>query len=175
MVVKITSPHSMRRALNYNEKKVQRGIAERIHARNFLKELSDMNFYHKMERFQNQIELNQRAKTNTFHISLNFDPSEKLSKEKLTAIAEDYMEKIGFGTQPYLIYMHNDAGHPHIHILTTNIQMDGRRIDTFNIGRNQSERARLELELKYELVKAKGRQHKKELFQEKNLTQKSRV
>jgi hypothetical protein len=162
----------MRRALNYNEKKVQRGIAECIHAGNYLKELPDMNFYHKMERFQKQIELNQRAKTNTLHISLNFDPSEKLSKEKLTAIAEDYMEKIGFVSQPYLVYMHNDAGHPHIHILTTNIQMDGRRIDTFNIGKNQSERARLELELKYELVKAKGRQHKKELFHEKTLTQK---
>ncbi|HEX4375187.1 MAG TPA: relaxase/mobilization nuclease domain-containing protein, partial [Puia sp.] len=167
MVVKITSPHSMRRALNYNEKKVQRGMAECIHAGNFLKELPDMNFYHKMERFQKQIELNQRAKTNTLHISLNFDPSENMSKEKLTAIADDYMEKIGFGSQPYLIYMHNDAGHPHIHILTTNIQMDGKRIDTFNIGKNQSEKARQELELKYELVKAKGREHKKELFPEK--------
>jgi hypothetical protein len=162
----------MRRALNYNEKKVQRRIAECIHAGNFLKELPDMNFYNKMERFQKQIELNQRAKTNTLHISLNFDPSEKFSKEKLIAIANDYMKKIGFGDQPYLIYMHNDAGHPHIHILTTNIQMDGRRIDTFNIGKNQSEKARQELELKYELVKAKGREHKRELFPEKVLARK---
>jgi Relaxase/Mobilisation nuclease domain len=164
MVAKITTPHSILRALNYNEKKVQKGIAECIHAENFLKEAEEMNFHDKLKRFQKQIAKNGRAKTNTMHISLNFDLSDKLSKEKLTAIANDYMEKIGFANQPYLVYKHEDAGHPHVHIVTTNIESDGKRIDTFNIGRNQSETARKELELKYELVRARGRNLQKELF-----------
>src|SRR3954452_19551010 len=67
------------------------------------------------------------------------------------------MDKIGFGEQPYLVYQHVDAGHPHLHIVTTNIKADGKRIDTFNIGRNQSEKARQELEQKFKLVKALGR------------------
>jgi uncharacterized protein YijF (DUF1287 family) len=50
------------------------------------------------------------------------------------------MEKIGFGEQPYLIYKHEDAGHPHIHIVSTTIKADGSRINTHNIGRNQSEK-----------------------------------
>src|SRR5205085_2574680 len=62
--------------------------------------------------------------------------------------------KIGFKEQPYLVYQHNDAGHPHVHIVTTNIKEDGKRIDTFNIGRNQSEKARKDLEIKYGLIKA---------------------
>jgi hypothetical protein len=112
-----------------------------------------------MERMQDLIARNERAKkSNTLHISLNFDPSEKLAEGKLTQIARAYMEKIGFGSQPYLVYQHHDAGHPHIHILTTSIQPDGKRIDTYNIGRNQSENARKELEKSFGLIPAQGKQ-----------------
>ena len=66
------------------------------------------------------------------------------------------MERIGFGEQPYLVYQHRDAGHPHIHILASTIRADGTRINTHNIGRNQSEIARRFLEEKYNLVKAEN-------------------
>lgn len=155
MVVRIKSPHSLQRALNYNEKKVQKGQAECIHAGNYLLDPGQMNFYQKMERMQDLISQNERAKkSNTLHISLNFDASEKLSPEKLAEIAQVYMEKIGLGHQPFLVYQHNDAGHPHLHIVTTNIQADGKRIDTYNIGRNQSEKARKEIEKVLGLVVA---------------------
>lgn len=161
MVVKITSPHSLQRALNYNEKKVQKGQAECIHAGNYILDPEQMKFHQKMERMQDLIVLNERTKkTNTLHISLNFDPSEKHSKEKLVSIANSYMEKIGFGTQPYLVYQHNDAGHPHIHIVTTTIQASGKRIDTYNIGRNQSEKARKEIEHEFKLIKAQTKKIK---------------
>jgi hypothetical protein len=158
MVVRIKSPHSLQRALNYNEKKVQQGKAACIHAGNYLLNPEQMNFYQKLERLQNLISLNERAKkSNTLHISLNFAPSEKFSKQNLAEMARVYMEKIGFGQQPFLVYQHHDAGHPHIHIVTTNIQADGRRIDTYNIGRNKSEKARKELERDWGLVAAQGR------------------
>jgi hypothetical protein len=67
------------------------------------------------------------------------------------------MEKIGFGDQPYLVYKHNDAAHPHLHIATTNIKPDGKRIDIHDIGRKLSEPARKELEIEFNLVKAEGR------------------
>jgi hypothetical protein len=158
MVVRIKSPHSLQRVLNYNEKKVQKGQAECIHAGNYLLNSEQLNFHQKMERLQDLISLNERTKkSNTLHISLNFDLSEKLSKENLVKIAATYMEKIGFGEQPCLVYQHTDAGHPHIHIVTTNIQSDGKRIDTYNIGRNQSEKARKEIENEFNLVKAQGK------------------
>ncbi|GAC1704856.1 MAG: conjugal transfer protein MobB [Flavisolibacter sp.] len=154
MVAKITTPNTLRRALNYNEKKVSQGKAECLYAANFLLDASLMNFHQKLERFEKQISLNERAKTNTLHISLNFDNSDKLNREKMLTIAQDYMEKIGFKEQPYLVYLHHDAGHPPVHIVTTNIKEDGKRIDTFNIGRNQSAKARKDLEVKYVLIKA---------------------
>lgn len=154
MVAKVTVPVSIKRALNYNEQKMQKGKAECLYAHNYLKEAKDLNFYEKLERFEKQISLNKRATTNTIHISLNFAVGEKIPPEKLKEIASLYMEKIGFGEQPYLVYIHHDAGHPHIHIVSTNIQKDGKRISLHNIGRNQSNTARKEIEKQFNLVSA---------------------
>jgi hypothetical protein len=158
MVAKITTPKSIEAALNYNEKKTQKGNAVCLHAANYLKEAKEMNFYQKLTGFERLNSLNERATTKTLHVSLNFDPSEKLAKNKLLQIASDYMEKIGFGNQPYLVYKHEDAGHPHIHIVSTTIKGDGSRINTHNIGRNQSEKARKEIEHTYGLIKAERQQ-----------------
>lgn len=133
---------------------MKEGKAECIYAHHFLKEAGQLNFYEKLGRFQSLIDLNKRATTNTVHISVNFGPEEKIGREKLVEIASAYMEKIGFGGQPYLVYQHKDAGHPHIHIVSTNIQKDGKRISLHNIGRNQSNTARKELEAAYNLQKA---------------------
>jgi Relaxase/Mobilisation nuclease domain len=165
MVAKITSPHSIKRALNYNEKKVQKEQASCIYAGNFLKDLDKLNFYSKLKRFEDLISLNDRAKkSNTLHISLNFDPCEKLDQKSLAAISASYMGKIGFGAQPYLVYEHKDAGHPHIHIVTTNIETSGKRIDTYNIGRLKSELARKEIEMEFSLIQAAGRNNQQPAF-----------
>ncbi|HEY8658713.1 MAG TPA: relaxase/mobilization nuclease domain-containing protein [Hanamia sp.] len=158
MVAKITIPKSIDAALNYNEKKVQKGNAVCIYAANYLRDTKEMNFYQKLAGFERLNSLNERATTKTLHVSLNFDPSEKLSENKLIEIASVYMDKIGFGEQPFLIYKHEDAGHPHIHIVSTTIKNDGGRINTHNIGRNQSEKARKEIELQYGLIKAERQQ-----------------
>lgn len=158
MVAKITIPKSIEAALNYNEKKVQKGIANCLHAANYLKDAKDMNFYQKLAGFERLNSLNERATTKTLHVSLNFDPSEILSDNRLLQIASDYMHKIGFGEQPHIVYKHEDAGHPHIHIVSTTIKADGNRINTHNIGRNQSEKARKEIEKQYNLVKADRQQ-----------------
>lgn len=154
MVARITTSHRISDALNYNEQKVKKGTAECIDAGNYLADTSQLNFYQKLAGFETRNNLNDRATTKTLHISLNFDPSEKLAKDKLVQIAETYMAKIGFTDQPYLVYQHQDAGHPHIHIVTTTIRADGSRINTHNIGRNQSEKARKEIELHFNLVRA---------------------
>ena len=144
--------------MNYNEKKVQKGNAVCLHAANYLSEAKNMNFYQKLNGFEMFNNLNSRATTKTIHISLNFDPSEKLSNDKLIEVANVYMEKICFGQQPFLVYKYEDAGHPHIHIVSTTIKDDGSRVNTHNIGRNQSEKARKEIEQMYGLVKAERQQ-----------------
>lgn len=157
-------PKNVIAALNYNENKLKQGKAQCIYAAGYLRASEDMNFYQKLDGFERLNCLNERATTKTIHVSLNFHPSENLKPDKIIAIASEYMQLIGFGEQPYLIYRHLDAGHPHIHIVSTTIKADSSRINTHNIGRNQSEKARKELEVKFGLVKA---ENQKRLAKEK--------
>jgi hypothetical protein len=157
MVAKVNTGKTIRGALNYNENKVAEGMATCILASKFGDEPGKLSFHDKLYKFLGLIEWNKKVKTNTVHISLNFDVSEKLPVDRLQEISASYMSKIGFGDQPYLVYQHLDAAHPHIHILTTNIQSDASRIDLHNIGRNQSEKARKEIETEFKLVRAESR------------------
>jgi Relaxase/Mobilisation nuclease domain len=160
MVAKIKITSSLSRSLNYNEQKVARHEAQCIHAVNYPKDLEHLNFYNKLRRMEHQAAFNERVKANSVHISLNFDEADMLTQDRLKEIAGSYMQQIGFGDQPYLLYEHKDAGHQHIHIVSTNIRADGSRINMHNIGRNQSEKARKNIEQEFRLVKAEG-QHKR--------------
>jgi len=164
MVTVIKTGHSIHRIFNYNENKVRIGVAECIGAGNYPVDPDKMSLSMKLNRFMKQVELNENVKRNSVHISLNFHPSEShLSKEKLLEIAGIYMEKIGFGKQPYLIYQHHDAGHPHIHLVSIKVRPDGSRIDMNDIGRNQSEQARKAIEKEFGLVSAEA-QKKQEQY-----------
>lgn len=161
MVAVIKTGSSIHRILNYNENKVKEKVATCIAARNFPLNPEQLTLNQKLNRFLHQLQLNKKVTRNSVHISLNFHPSEtNLSTEKLQAIATAYMEGIGFGKQPYIVYQHQDAGHPHIHIVSIKVRPDGSRIDMNNIGRNQSEKIRQEIEKSFKLVSAKQSQEK---------------
>lgn len=154
MVAVIHTSTRLRSVLLYNENKLEQGQAECISAFHYPKDADSLSFDQKLNCIQRQLALNKRTKVNTLHISLNFDPSEKLDKEQLAEISKAYLKGIGFEKQPALVYEHRDAGHPHVHIVTTNIQADGSRISLHNLGRNQSEKTRKEIEISFGLVKA---------------------
>jgi hypothetical protein len=156
MFTQIKFSRSIRSILRYNEKKVECGQAQLIHAGNFLQRTHEMKWSNKMERFENLLLLNERAKVNAIHSSLSFHPSEKerLDKELLSSISDRYMLLLGFGKQPYLVYEHHDAAHPHLHIVSTLIRSDGCRMNTNDIVTFKAERTRRDLENEYDLVKA---------------------
>lgn len=162
MVAKIIIGKKLRGALHYNENKVAEGAAQLILASGFAGDIDRMNFNQKLARFENLMMLKPSVKTNTLHISLNFDAAEKIDNEEMQRIAITYMEKIGFGDQPFLAYRHNDVAHDHIHIVTTNIQSSGQAIGLHNIGRITSMKACRELETDFNLVKAVGKGYKPE-------------
>ncbi|QQL50591.1 MULTISPECIES: relaxase/mobilization nuclease domain-containing protein [Mucilaginibacter] len=154
MVAKIKTGRSISGAINYNEHKVRLGKAELILAQGYLKEPADLTFTDKLQRLTDLTQRNERTLVNTLHVSLNFAVSEHLEKDLLQQIADDYMDGLGFGKQPYLVYQHHDAGHPHLHIVTTNIEPDGKRISFHLLANKASESARKQVELTYNLVKA---------------------
>lgn len=153
MVARINSTERLLNLLNYNENKVKSGDAKCILENGFGCDPSDLTFTEKFKKFDSYERRNHRATVKAVPISLNFHPSEKLSELKLQEIAIEYMERIGFGAQPYLVYQHFDVDHPHIHIVTTKITSDGSRIDTYKIGERKSEPARKAIEEKYGLIR----------------------
>lgn len=158
MVAVINTGQSIRGILMYNENKVSQGCAVCLGEGNYPVDIEKMSESFKLGVFLKQLQLNENVKRGAVHISLNFDRSDKdLSKKKLMRIASQYMERIGFGAQPYLVYQHHDAGHPHLHIAAINVRADGSRINMHNIGRNQSETARKEVEISFNLVRADSR------------------
>lgn len=158
MVVRISTGKSIHGVVRYNETKRNQSVAKLIGSQGFAKGVENLTASQLAKRFEMLTSLNRRTKTNAVHISLNFAPGEKLSEEKLNTISQSYLDKIGFGNQPYLIYQHQDAGHPHVHLVTVNIDREGKRIETHNLGKNQSEQARKEIEQEFSLVPAEKQQ-----------------
>lgn len=158
MVVRISTGKSIQGVLRYNELKREKGQAKLIGHQGFFKGAEKLTKGQLSKRFDALLSLNKRTKTNTVHISLNFAPGEKLDETKLEEISKEYLKRIGFGNQPCLIYQHHDAGHPHVHLVTVNIDAQGKRIETHNLGKNQSEIARKEIEKLYGLMPAEKQQ-----------------
>ena len=62
----------------------------------------------------------------------------------------EYLEKLGFGNQPYLVFKHEDIDRHHLHIVTVNVDENGKRLNRDFLYR-RSDRIRRELEQKYGL------------------------
>lgn len=154
MVAIVNTGYSLKNSFHYNENKVKEGVAVCIAAVNYPKDVDKLSVSDKINRLIHQAALNEKCTKHSVHVSLNFHASESLPKEKLEAIAIKYMEGIGFAEQPYLVYQHFDAAHPHIHIVSVKVKDNGGRIDMHNIGRNQSEKIRKEIEETFQLRKA---------------------
>ncbi|HET6256667.1 MAG TPA: relaxase/mobilization nuclease domain-containing protein [Puia sp.] len=157
MVARIAITRSPTDTLTYNEEKVSQRKAEFIHAGNFLEDKTDLTYSSKLRRFQHLNELNARSQAKMLHATLNFQPGEHLSNDQLSAIADRYMHGLGMSDQPYLVYKHKDANHPHIHIVSTLIRPDGSRIRDSYMATRLSEPTRKAIEKEFHLQVVKRR------------------
>ena len=66
-----------------------------------------------------------RTKKPVIHISLNPHPDDRLSEEQFSAIALEYIERMGYGNQPFVVYKHEDIDRHHLHIVTLAVDEDG--------------------------------------------------
>jgi relaxase-like protein len=130
MLARTESAISIRSPLEYNEQKVEEHKALLLDAHNFLQEKEELTMRDKRDRFQELTVRNERSQKKIVHLSVNFPVEDKLDDRQMVRIGTEFMQGIGFGDQPWLLYRHLDAGHPHFHIVTTNIRPDGSRISS---------------------------------------------
>ena len=129
MVARITSGDSPVGVLYYNAEKIERGEASFLGSRNTLfgtNEAFDMRLAE--ETFAPYLAANRRTKQVTFHVSLNPSPEDRLTDGTLYEIAREYMERMGYGTQPYFVFKHTDIAREHIHIVSLRVDAEGRKL-----------------------------------------------
>ena len=97
-----------------------------------------------------------------FHCSLNPHPDEKLSDETLTQIAKEYMEALGYGSQPYIVFKHNDITREHIHIVSLRVDSEGKKIND-KFEKRRSKQITDTLERKYNLIPSSKVSNKEEV------------
>lgn len=117
---------------------------------------------HCMRSFEPYLAANRRTEKPVIHISLNPHPDDVLTDEQLVAIGQEYMEKMGYGDQPYIIYRHEDIGRPHIHIVSLRIDGQGKKINDYKEWQRSTTVCR-ELERKYHLLPAEKQERRESL------------
>ncbi|GAA4418745.1 conjugal transfer protein MobB [Nibrella viscosa] len=154
MVVRVTTGKSVAGAVLYNERKVQKGSAERIQISNYPDEEAAQQYLkHRIEILETYARFNERISKPGSHFSLSFHPSETIPDAQLRTLASEFLQEIQYGKQPYLVYRHDDTNHPHIHIVTVSVDINGNKIsDSFLKQRINS--TRQELEIRHGLVRA---------------------
>lgn len=131
MVGRITKGAQIYGVLEYNAQKVRDGEATVLYGNKVLGECEQSDSFdmqRAMLSFQPYFDKGYSIKDPVFHVSLNPDRRDNLTDDQLVAIAQEYMERMGFGEQPYYVFKHHDIDREHIHIVSVRIRDDGTTI-----------------------------------------------
>ncbi|WP_345951249.1 relaxase/mobilization nuclease domain-containing protein [Mucilaginibacter sp. PAMB04274] len=131
MIVRILSSSATFNGVIYNTDKVDRGQGELMLVRNFgsLQGLERL----RPEDYRNYLKMlsarNTRVVKPQFHAAISakgktYDP------EALTDIAVKWLEAMGYGEQPYLVVFHKDTDNHHVHVVSTRIGRDGKKVSS---------------------------------------------
>ena len=156
MVIKIYAPApSVSSGLQYNERKVAEGKASVIYSQ----KIDDLR--NPMATFQRYENGSIRCEKMSFHASVNPSITDQIPPEKIPEFVREYMEKMGYGNQPYILYKHTDTGRDHYHIVSVRVDENGRKIPDFR-ERVHSQQVMKELSSKYGFKVGKDVEDEKE-------------
>lgn len=160
MIAKITVGTSLYGALAYNGLKVNEGEGRLLAVNRIFDDGSGRVDVARAEQdFKRFMPEQVRTRNKVIHISLNPHPDDRLTDMELEQLAREYLDRLGYGDQPYLVFKHEDISRHHLHIVSVNVDEDGRRLNRDFIHR-RSKRITSELEKKYGLHPADRRQHR---------------
>ena len=152
MVAKISVSGSLTGAVNYNMNKLKANTAQILLTNKMLCpqqggvfKASDM-----LRDFELFMPQRYRTENPVFHVSLNPHPDDKLSDMELSLVAEEYMKRMGYGSQPYVVFKHSDISRQHIHIVSVRVNAQGKKIND-KFERRRSKDITRSLEQKYGL------------------------
>ncbi|ARS38025.1 relaxase/mobilization nuclease domain-containing protein [Pontibacter actiniarum] len=131
MIVKILSAAAGFNGVVYNEEKRAQGAAQLLKAENFgflnlaAGSLKQEDYIRYMTLVANT---NESVLKSQFHAIISCKGREK-SAEELLEIAEEYLQRMGYHDNPYLIYFHSDTAHNHVHMVSTRVSKEGKKVN----------------------------------------------
>ena len=133
MVADIHIGNNLYGALAYNQEKIDAGLGKILETnRVFVPADGQFSVGECMRDFERAMPGQVTTTRGIIHISLNPHPEDKINDDQLADIGREYMERLGFGGQPYMIFKHEDIDRQHLHIVSTRVRSDGTLISDKN-------------------------------------------
>lgn len=164
MIAKISHGGSLYGVLAYNQLKVDELHADVLFGNRIIEPPGDNPYTieHISRSFGDYLTANRKTEKPILHISLNPDPKDCVTEEQFIKLAEQYMQRMGFGDQPYIVYRHNDIGREHLHIVSVRVDETGRAISD-SYEHERSMKVCRELEQQFNLTPATKKEWKEGL------------
>lgn len=164
MIAKISHGGSLYGVLAYNQLKVDELHADVLFGNRIIEPSGDNPYTieHISRSFGDYLAANRKTEKPILHISLNPDPKDCVTEEQFIKLAEQYMQRMGFGDQPYIVYRHNDIGREHLHIVSVRVDETGRAISD-SYEHERSMKVCRELEQQFNLTPATKKEWKEGL------------
>ncbi|MFV8367838.1 MULTISPECIES: conjugal transfer protein MobB [Flavobacterium] len=154
MIAKIGRGNNLYGALVYNQLKVEKENGQVLYTNKII-ETPDGSYAvgQLLRSFEPYLLANRKTEKPILHVSLNPDPKDKVSDEKFKLMAQEYMRKMGYAEQPFVVFKHTDIDRTHIHIVSVCVDEEGRKISDKFEKRRSMDVCR-ELEKEYCLISA---------------------
>jgi len=116
--------------VNYNDKKIDKGTGELMLMKNFPSFINESSSKEEVRNYLRAISLgNKKILKPQFHAMLS-TKFQGHSKEELTKIAENFMNEMKYGGQPFIVVFHKDTDNNHAHIVSTRVDKHtGKKIN----------------------------------------------
>ena len=117
MVAKINRGASLYGAVIYNQQKVNESTARIISGNRMIADVTgnpEQVMRNTLWAFENYLLANRNTEKPVLHISLNPSVDDRLTDSQFADLAREYMQRMGYGDQPYIVYIHEDLSLIHI-------------------------------------------------------------
>lgn len=132
MIVSILYSSPTFEAVDYNERKVANGVASLLVAENmgYLEEGQQHSANQLRQQLIDYSSQNERITKPQMHVAFSCRGDE-MNNDELVDFARKWLKEMGYADlkQPLLIYSHNDTDNNHIHVITSRVDPQGRKIN----------------------------------------------
>lgn len=162
MVAKISSNNSLFGTLLYNQKKIEKDEAKLLSSKNVYERTEgSFSMQTTLKSFEPYLVANKRTEKPIFHVSLNPSPKDNLTDEQYREIADRYMKDMGYENQPYVVFKHTDIARMHLHIVSTRVGENGKKLDS-NFENMRSMKICRQIEQDFKLSPANKQEEKED-------------